>query len=242
MVFASVWGSSYRIVCSGPIVNAVSDKGREARTALAGLYAITDPVLTPPESIVDKVQLAILAGARIVQYRDDVSHQKLRQRQAAALVRLCDEHGVPLIVNNDVGLARTVGAHGVHLGRDDMRVSEARALLGDHAIIGISCYDDFTRAEQAREVGADYIAFGSFFASTIKPKAPIAELELLTRARRVIGPPVCAIGGITAENAAPLIRAGADLVAVVSGVFAQPDPQTAARRIAALFESEDVND
>lgn len=220
----------------------MSDKGREARAELAGLYAITDPILTPPESIVEKVRGAIIGGARIVQYRDSISHYALRRRQATALLRLCGEHGVPLIVNNDVALARSVGAHGVHLGRDDMRASEARSLLGDDAIIGISCYNDFKRAEKARNAGADYVTFGSFFTSTIKPRASVAELKLLTRARRFVALPICAIGGITAENAALLIRAGADLVAVISGVFGQPDPGTAARRIAALFKSEAICD
>jgi thiamine-phosphate pyrophosphorylase len=210
------------------------------RTVPAGLYAITDPVLTPSVSIAEKVKLAILGGARMVQYRDNASQYAQRERQAAALVRLCNEHRVPLIVNNDVGLARQIGAHGAHLGRNDMRLSEARALLGRQTIIGVSCYDDFTRAEQAREAGADYVAFGSFFASTIKPEAPVAGLDLLTCARCVLELPVCAIGGITADNAAPLIRAGADLIAVASGVFAQPEPKSAARRIAALFEDEHI--
>ncbi len=207
-------------------------------TIPAGLYAITDPVLTPSASIAEKVHLAILGGARMVQYRDDASHDAQRERQAAALVRICNDHHVPLIVNNDVWLARKVGAHGVHVGRNDTRPHEARTLLGRQAIIGVSCYDNFTRAEQARAASADYVAFGSFFASTIKPEAPVAGLDLLTRARRILELPVCAIGGITADNAAPLIRAGADLIAVASGVFAQPDPKSAARRIAALFEDE----
>ncbi len=205
-----------------------------------GLYAITDPILTPSASIAEQVKLAILGGARMVQYRDNACPYAQREWQAAALMRVCNEHRVPLIVNNDVELAHKVGAHGAHLGRNDMRLREARALLGRHSIIGVSCYDDFTRAEQARQAGADYVAFGSFFASTIKPGAPVAGLDLLTRARRVLELPVCAIGGITADNATQVVCAGADLIAVASGVFAQPDPKSAARRIAALFEDEQI--
>lgn len=212
----------------------------EAHAALVphGLYVLTDPALTPPESIVDKVRQAILGGARMVQLRDKPADHAMRRRHAAALLQLCDEHRVPMIINDDVELARAAGAHGVHLGKDDMSPKQARAMLGARAIVGVSCYNDFHRAEAAYAQGADYIAFGSFFPSAIKPEAPNADTALLQRARRALSIPICAVGGITAENAAPLIQAGATLLAVISGVFAQPDPTTAASRIASLFAGE----
>ncbi len=211
---------------------------RQAQPVPHGLYAITDPDLTPPESIVEKVRLVILGGARMVQYRDKTADRALRRRQAIALARLCNDYRIPLIINDDARLARAVGAHGVHLGMNDMTIAEARSILGDAAIIGASCYNDFTGAENAWRSGADYIAFGSFYPSLIKPQAVTADLELLRRGRRTLKIPVCAIGGITANNAASLIQAGASLVAVISGVFAQPNPRTAAHDIAVHFRAE----
>jgi thiamine-phosphate pyrophosphorylase len=203
---------------------------------LRGLYAITDPVLTPPNAIVEQVEQVILGGARLVQYRDKSTvDQALRKRQAAALARLCDDYGVLLIINDHVELAHEVGAHGVHLGVDDMRIREARTLLGEDALIGASCYNDLGRAQRARDNGANYVAFGSFFPSPSKPRATRVEPDILGLARRRLAMPICAIGGITADNAAPLIRAGASLLAVISGVFAQPNPQLAAHKLAALL-------
>ncbi len=208
----------------------------KVQAAPRGLYAITDPALTPPEAIVAKVERAILGGARLVQYRDKSNSSTLRQSQARALLDLCNRHHIPLIVNDDVDLAGAVHAQGVHLGSDDTTIDEARAALGPYAIIGVSCYNDFSRAQWAWRKGADYIAFGSFFPSPIKPEAVSANLDLLRRARRELELPVCAIGGITVDNAAPLIRAGADMLAVITGVFAQPDPHAAAQAFAALFD------
>jgi thiamine-phosphate pyrophosphorylase len=202
-----------------------------------GLYAITDPTLTPPEFIIEKVEQAILGGARMVQYRDKIADGARRQRQAAALLKLCNHYRIPLLVNDDVDLVRAVGAHGVHLGLDDATIREARTILGKDAIVGASCYDDFARAERACKAGADYVAFGSFFHSPTKPFAAKAGMDLLRRARRRLEIPVCAIGGITAANAAPLVEAGADLIAVISGLFAQPDPRQTAQVFATLFNN-----
>lgn len=204
-----------------------------------GLYVITDPVLTPAEMLVARVRQAILGGARMVQLRDKSADRNARRRQARALLRLCNAHDVPLIINDDVELARETGAHGVHLGKDDSGIEEARASLGAKAIIGVSCYNDLERAGKACRSGADYVAFGSFFPSMTKLSAPTADLSLIRQAR-ALSVPVCAIGGITATNAAPLIRAGAQLLAVIHSVFAQADPEAAAREFTALFEREPV--
>jgi thiamine-phosphate pyrophosphorylase len=219
-------------------IHLIENLRHQAKRVPHGLYAITDPGLTPPASIVDKAKLAILGGACMIQYRDKTADWVVRQRQAMALARLCNNYRIPLIINDDARLARSVGARGVHLGMNDMTIAEARSILGDAAIIGASCYNDFARAENAWRGGADYVAFGSFYPSLTKPQTITADLELLRHARRILGIPVCAIGGITAENAALLIRAGATLVAVISGVFAQPDPRTAARNITRCFAAE----
>jgi len=143
---------------------------------------------------------------------------------------------VPLIVNDDVDLAVQIGAAGVHLGEDDGDFAIARERLGVDAIIGVSCYDSLDRAHAAAEAGADYLAFGSFFASPTKPNARRATVELL-RAAKSLGPPIVAIGGITSDNASPLIDAGADFVAVISGIFAVDDVEQATRRYTTLFQN-----
>lgn len=202
---------------------------------LHGLYAITDAGISPADRLAKDVQQALLGGARIIQYRDKSLDSRLRQHQAGELQKLCAEHNALLIINDDVELAAAVGAAGVHLGSDDTDLASAREQLGNNSIIGISCYNRMELAEQAVTAGADYIAFGSFFTSSIKPEAVRAEPELLQQARQ-LGKPVCAIGGITHENAPDLIKAGADMLAVISDVFAQKDICQAASRLAALFD------
>ena len=203
--------------------------------ALRGLYAITDGALLPADRLVDAVSHAIAGGAVLVQYRDKISPPQLRRAQAIALQTLCEARGVPLIINDDIELALHCGAAGVHLGRDDADLVAARARLGSGAIIGVSCYADLEHARAAAAAGADYLAFGRFFPSATKPAATPAEPELLRAARRELSLPLCAIGGITPANAPLLLAAGADLLAVVHGLFGQPDVREAAARFQALF-------
>jgi len=172
----------------------------------------------------------------MVQYRNKSGDESQRQWEAQDLVNLCRPLGVPLIINDDVHLAQQVRAHGVHLGKDDPHIAEARAALGPNAIIGVSCYNDIERAVAAEKAGADYVAFGSFFPSTTKPKAVRAEIPLLREAKKRLTIPVVAIGGITADNGAQLIEAGADLLAVISGVFGHNDIRAAAESFSQLFE------
>lgn len=202
---------------------------------LHGLYVLTDSTLLPGAKLLNGVEAAIRGGARLVQYRDkstDVAH---REQEAQALLGLCRAHGIPLIINDDVLLAKTIGADGVHLGRDDAVPAQARVQLGPRALIGVSCYDSLQRAIEAAQAGADYVAFGSFFASPSKPDAVGAPLALLRTAHRRLGIPLCAIGGIVPGNAAALLDAGADMLAVISGVFAAADIESAARRYTELF-------
>lgn len=201
-----------------------------------GLCAITDQTLCG-NHLTERVAQAIAGGARVIQYRDKTRDHARRRAEAEALLALCRAHGVPLLINDDVALASTIGADGVHIGREDGALADARADLGPRAIIGVSCYDRFGIAEQAVADGADYVAFGCFFPSRSKPQAVRAHLELLHRARRELPCPVVAIGGITAQNGQPLIEAGADLLAVIAGVFGHPDVTATARCISQLFQT-----
>ena len=203
---------------------------------LRGLYAITDATLQAPGQLAVSVSLAIDGGAALVQYRDKSDNYRLRLQQAKALADLCRDRGVPLIVNDDVELAGNCGAQGVHLGRDDADLRSARRLLGNEAIIGVSCYDKLSLARQAAESGADYVAFGRFFPSRTKPGAVQASPDLIRNARQELSLPVAAIGGITPDNAGQLIEAGADMLAVVNGIFAATDIQRAAKDFSVLFE------
>lgn len=199
-----------------------------------GLYLIT-----PDEPDTPRLQArvaAVLGEARLLQYRNKSADDALRRRQLAALRPLCREAGVPLIVNDDLSLAIEAGADGVHLGEHDGTAAEARAALGEHALIGVSCYDDLTRARAAALAGASHIAFGAFFPSATKPNARRATPDLL-RDSAPLGLPRVAIGGITPDNARGLIEAGADLVAVISGVFDAPDPLAAARAYRRCFDA-----
>ena len=200
-------------------------------TAIRGLYAIADSTVVTLAA----VEQAILGGARVVQYRDKRGQAEQRERQARALAGLCAAHGVTFIVNDDVALAARVQAHGVHLGRNDAAIDEARRRLGADAVIGVSCYNELERALAAEAQGADYVAFGSFYPSPTKPAAVRAGLELLHQAKARLRVPVVAIGGITTENAASLIAAGADAVAVINDLFARPDIQAAAWGFSRLF-------
>ena len=190
-----------------------------------GLYAIT-PDDTDCMRLCENVATVLGAGATWLQYRNKGADDTLRRRQAIELLAVCRAHRVPLIINDDWRLAADIGADGVHLGEDDGDLALARATLGPDAIIGASCYDSLELARQAAEAGASYVAFGAFFASPTKPNARRATPALLQDAA-ALGLPRVAIGGITPENAGPLVAAGADLVAVISGVFDAPDPAVA---------------
>lgn len=202
---------------------------------IAGLYAIADVAQLEPARLLETVAQAIAGGATVVQYRDKSPQSNSRREQAAKLAQLCKRHGVPLIVNDDVELAYSIAAAGVHLGREDPPLAQARERLGSQVIVGISCYNQLERALSAAAEGADYVAFGSFFPSATKPAAQRASLELLREARQRLRIPIVAIGGITPENGGALVAAGADALAVIHGLFAQVDVCAAARRYVALF-------
>jgi thiamine-phosphate pyrophosphorylase len=202
-----------------------------------GVYAIT-PETADTEHLLMQVEAALAGGVAAVQYRDKSDDVARRHEQASELVALCRPFGVPLIVNDDLRLADLCDADGVHLGRDDASLREARIILGKDKIIGASCYQSLELALAAQAAGADYVAFGSFFASPTKPAAGRAGLDLLRDAAPLIHLPLVAIGGITLANAPQLLDAGADSLAVLSALFDTPDIRAAARALNQLFETE----
>jgi thiamine-phosphate pyrophosphorylase len=203
---------------------------------LRGLYAVT-PDQRDTARLCAMVGAAIDGGATAIQYRNKTAVPALQREQAQTLARLCRQRGALFIVNDDATLANEVDADGVHLGEDDVAIAQARSQVEEGRIVGVSCYDDLARAQALASGGADYIAFGSFFPSRVKPDARRADVSLV-RAAKSLGLPVVAIGGITAENAPLLVDAGIDAVAVISDVFAHDDladVTRAAARIAACF-------
>ncbi len=207
-----------------------------------GLYVIADAALLAPGALVGAVEQAIRGGAALVQFRDKQRQGTQRHAELVELRALCRQRGIPLIINDDPSLAQSLDADGVHLGRDDGAIAAARALLGPGRLIGASCYNELPLALAAQAAGADYVAFGSFFASITKPGAVVATPGLLQRARAALDLPLVAIGGITPDNGAALLAAGADALAVITGVFAAADPEAAARRYARLWEHTVTND
>ena len=202
---------------------------------LRGLYAIT------PDGISrDGLRALISAyadgGGIWLQYRDKSADPATRTSGAAAAAEFCKLCGVRLIINDDVDLALEVGADGVHLGGDDGDLRAARRRIGPGRILGASCYDRVSLAVAARESGVDYVALGAVYPSTTKPGAVRVTLDLIGRARREAGLPVVAIGGIRLDNVAPVIAAGADMVAVITDLFGAPDVAARTAGFQKLFE------
>lgn len=199
-----------------------------------GLYAIT-PDLNDTDRLLHDVREALLGGARILQYRNKSASAALQLQQAQALRTLTHEFGALFIVNDDARLAAAASADGVHLGGDDGSVAAARAIMGKTGIIGVSCYNRPALAHEAVQQGADYVAFGAFFPSSVKPGAVKAEVELLRTVRAELDVPIVAIGGITQQNGATLVDAGADALAVISALWNAPDIGQAAKEFSKLY-------
>lgn len=191
--------------------------------------------MTSTPQLLACVHTVLVAGATLLQYRNKSASSALKLEQARALRIACATYDVPLIINDDVALAAAADAAGVHLGRGDGDVRAARAVLGEGAIIGVSCYNELQRARDASAAGASYVAFGAFHPSPTKPLAPRAQPQLLTDARE-LGLQCAAIGGITPSNARELVLAGADWIAVISGLFNAQDPAVAARNYLQAFK------
>jgi thiamine-phosphate pyrophosphorylase len=196
---------------------------------LRGLYAITDSQLLANGRLLPYVRAALRGGARLLQYRDKSADAQRRLAEATALAELCAEYGAQLIINDDLELAAQLGV-GLHLGQGDGSLAAARTRLGPQALLGATCHASLALAEQARDAGASYLAFGRFFTSQTKPGAPSASLALLEQARRRFSLPLTAIGGVSLDNAGSLLASGADLLAVVHALFAAPDVTEVERR------------
>lgn len=206
-----------------------------ASPAPRGVYLIT-PDEPDTARLLARTAPLLAAGATWLQYRNKSASDALRREQATALQALCAAHGVPLIVNDDPELAQAIGAAGVHLGGTDGDIGAARSLLGPDAIIGASCYDQLANAERAVAAGASYVAFGAFFPTTTKVTSSRAHPDLL-RQSAALGVPRVAIGGLSPDNVGPIIDAGADLLAVVSGIYAAQDPVATQRAHLARFDT-----
>ena len=211
---------------------------KSSRPAFRGLYAIT-PDWSDSRRLLETAEAILAAGCRWLQYRNKATSDCHRQEQAFALRGLTRKYSAQLIVNDDLDLALFCEADGVHLGEDDGELAAARLRLdaaGPGRILGASCYQRLDLAEAAAKAGADYLAFGSFFASPTKPLAKRADPALLAAGKAATGLPVCAIGGITPANAGELVAAGADLLAVISALFDAADPYKTTRQFLTHFE------
>ena len=197
---------------------------------MSGLYGITDPALTPGEALLPACAAALRGGMRVLQYRDKGADAHTRRTRADQLRQLTRDANALLIINDDTELARACGADGVHLGQSDGDIGAARALLGESAIVGVTCHDSRHLAMVAAEQGADYVAFGAFFPTGTKTPKSRAEPEILAWWSELMETPCVAIGGITVENAPALVAAGADFLAVVAGVWEYGDGPAAAVR------------
>ena len=201
---------------------------------IQGLYAIT-PDEPNTTLLLTKVEAVLQGGVSILQYRNKAANHKLQTQQASAILPLCRQYLVPLIINDSVELCMTLDADGVHIGADDGNIAEVRARIGEGKILGASCYNRFDLALNAQQAGANYIAFGACFASSTKPNAPVADLALFTQARKQLNIPSVAIGGITLANAGMVIQAGASAIAVINAIFSQDDVKTTTQQFAQLF-------
>ena len=200
-----------------------------------GLYAIT-PDMADTDLLLQKIEAALQGGINILQYRNKAASHKLQTQQARAILPLCRQYNVPLIINDSVKLCLTLGADGVHLGADDGNLREVRARIGDDKIFGASCYNRFDLALSAQQAGANYVAFGACFASETKPNAPVVGLDLFVKAKNELNIPAVAIGGITLQNAAQAIQAGANAVAVINAIFNTNDVKLSSQQFSLLFK------
>jgi len=203
---------------------------------LKGLYVITDQKLIPRDRFIETVEKTIRGGAKIIQLREKDTPEEEIIRLGKELLKITRRYGIPLIINDSPKLAMEIGADGVHLGKDDTEISEARKILGGEAIIGVSCYGDIERGLQAEKEGADYLACGTPFFTPTKPDRKTTPFEILKEAKRRIKTiPIFAIGGITKGNAKSVLETGVDGIAVITAVFSSPNPEEAARSLADFF-------
>ncbi len=202
---------------------------------MRGLYLVT-PDWDDTDRLIAITTQALKAGVAIVQYRHKTASESLRHEQAAALLALCRQRKVPFIVNDHLSLCEQLDADGVHVGGTDSPVAAVRARLGNDKLIGASCYGDLPLAREAASAGASYVAFGGFYPSRVKKYEVTTPVDIVSRAKRELSLPVCVIGGMTPDNARPLIEEGADLVAAISSVYQSENPSSSAAAFFRLFD------
>ncbi|WP_426321370.1 thiamine phosphate synthase [Pseudoduganella sp. R-43] len=201
---------------------------------MQGLYLVT-PNWDDTDKLLEVTEQALRAGVALLQYRHKDASAALRREQGGALRELCHKYSVPFLVNDHVALCRELGADGVHLGGTDAPLAEVRASLGPNKLIGASCYGELARAQAAQAAGASYVAFGGFYPSKVKQYAVTTQPSILRHAREVISVPLCVIGGMTPQNAAPLVAEGAQLVAVITSVYLAEDVAAAVRQFQSII-------
>ena len=184
---------------------------------MAEIYVISDDVLMPENLALEYTREILECGVKFFQFRSKkaVKNEKL----ASEILNLCEKFGTKFIVNDDVKFAKKIGAKAVHLGKEDEGIKEAFEILGKDAYVGVSCYNDISLAINAAKNGANYVAFGSVFASPTKPNAPKCDLEVVKEAKQILNLPVCVIGGINETNIGSLSHAKPDLIAVISAIY-----------------------
>jgi thiamine-phosphate pyrophosphorylase len=202
---------------------------------MKGLYLVT-PDWDDTAALINATESALTAGVGLLQYRHKTATGELRLEQASALLKLCRHHNVPFIVNDHIDLCIELDADGIHVGGTDASVAVVRTLIGKDKILGASCYGDFALAEQAQIAGASYVAFGGFYPSRVKKYEVSTPATIVSKAKSALTLPVCVIGGMTPENAKPLVKEGADMVAAISSVYSAADIATAVREFAALYQ------
>ena len=202
---------------------------------IKGLYAIT-PDMVDTDLLLQQVESALQGCINILQYRNKAASHKLQTQQARTILPLCRRYNVPLIINDSVKLCLTLDADGVHLGAENGNLAEVRKRIGRDKVLGVSCYNRFDLALSAQQAGASYVAFGACFASITKPNAPVASLDLFKRSTVELNIPTVAIGGITLQNAAQVIQAKADAVAVINAIFNTDDVKLSSQQFSLLFK------
>ena len=201
---------------------------------MKGLYLVT-PDWDDTGHLLAVTKAALEGGVALLQYRHKTAEPALRREQATALLALCRQFDCPFIINDHVELALDIGADGVHVGGTDAAVSAVRAQIGADRILGASCYGDLELAKAAHAAGASYVAYGGFYPSKVKKYPVTTAIEILMQSRNAVPLPSVVIGGMTPENAVPLVAAGADMVAAISSVYLAKDAKRAAQAFAALF-------
>ena len=201
---------------------------------MKGLYLVT-PDWDDTDQLLSVTESALKAGVALLQYRHKTATEALQRLQATALRDLCRQYKVPFIINDHLALCEKIDADGVHVGGTDATVAAVRSVIGPNKIVGASCYGDLQRAHDAAAAGASYVAFGGFYPSRVKKYEVSTPVDIVSRAKASLAVPVCVIGGMTPENAAPLVAEGSDMVAAISSIYQHEHPALAAAAFVKLF-------